>query len=355
MNPLLKKVKNLTGDVCVSIILNTHRTRPDNQKDAIVLKNLVKEAEERLLGDYDKRYIEPVIKNLNSIVSGIDHNHNLESLVLFASHDFADYTRLPVEVTDRVVIDESFATRDLVRAMHQESAYYILVLSRQNARLIEAYNDKVVEEVGGKFPIKNSLYTTDKLKLSMVEGQDNLTEEFFNRVDKTLWEVTKEHTLPIVLATESRNFDHYTKVSDRKDLILGHINKNRDDEKAHHIVPDAWSVVLDLIKNRNEARMSELRNAVTSGKFVSDYNDILKAIREGRGKTLFIRKGYYQPAILENDVIRLVENRDKNMKNVIDDINDELIEMNMSYGGDTVFIDSDEMNAFDRIALITRY
>jgi hypothetical protein len=355
MNPLLKRVKNVTGEVCVSVILNTHRTRPDNQQDIILLKNLVKEAEERLLNEYDKRYIEPVIKNLNSIVAGIDHNHNLESLILFASHDFADYTRLPVDVKDRVVIDESFATRDLVRAMHQESAYYILVLSRQNARLIEAFNDKVVEEIDGKFPIKNSLYTTDKLKLSMVDGQDNMIEEFFNRVDKTVWEVTKDHTLPIVLATESRNFDHYFKVSDRKDLILGHINRGRDDDKAHHIVAEAWTLVLDLIKTRNEARMSDLRSAVTSGKFVSDYNDILKAIREGRGKTLFVRKGYFQPAILENDVIQLIENRGNNMKNVIDDINDELIEMNMAFGGDTVFIDNDEMDLFERIALITRY
>lgn len=355
MNPLLKKVKDVQGDVCVSIIMNTHRTRPDNQKDGILLKNLVKEAEQRLYNDHEKRYIEPLIKNLNATVESIDHNHNLESLILFASHDLADYTRLPVAVTDRVVIDESFATRDLIRAMHEESAYYVLVLSRQSARLIEAYNDKVVSEFSGNFPLSNNLYTTDKLKLSMVAGQDNLIEEFFNRVDKTVWEVTKDHPLPVILATETRNVDHYLKVSDKKDLIIGHINKNRDDEKAHHIIPDAWNVVLELIKTRNAARISELRQAVVTGKFVSDYNDIYKAITEGRGKTLFVKKGFYQPALLVSGEIRLVDEKDKNHKGVVDDIIDELIELNLSYGGDTVFLQGDELDKFDNIALITRY
>jgi len=46
MNPLLKKVKDIYVEGCVSIIMNTHRTKPNNQKDLINLKNLIKNAEE---------------------------------------------------------------------------------------------------------------------------------------------------------------------------------------------------------------------------------------------------------------------------------------------------------------------
>jgi hypothetical protein len=123
MDNILKKIKDIQAEACVTIILNTHRTRPDNERDPLLLKNLVKEAEQRLFDDYEKRFVWPIMENLNKMVEKIDHQQNLESLVLFANQEMAEYTRLPIKVVDRVIIDNTFATRDLVRAMHQESSY----------------------------------------------------------------------------------------------------------------------------------------------------------------------------------------------------------------------------------------
>ena len=356
MNELLKKLKDVQSVCCVSIIFNTHRTRPDNMQDPILLKNLLKEAEERLANDYDKRFGASVAARLKTLVDSIDHEKNLDSMAIFVNEEFAEYTRLPLKVENRVVIDETFATRDLVRAMHESSSYYILVLSRNNARLIEAHNDHVTEEVSGLFPISNdTIYTTDKLEKSMAKGSDNLIEEFFNRVDKELQKVYAEKPLPIILATETRNYDHYLKVADKKQTIVGHINKNRDDEKAHHIVPDAWGVYHELIYAKQQARIAELKQAVSTGKFLSDFNDIWKAIHEGRGQTLFVKRGYFQPAIIEGDSIRLVSAEDRTAFGIVDDIIDEMIELNMKYGGDAVFISGDDLAEFQGLALITRY
>ena len=342
MNLLLKKIKNIYAEGCVTVILNTHRTRPENAKDPIALKNLIKEAEERLIQDFDKRFAGAVMGNLNAAAEKIDHNYNLESLIICANPEFSDFTRLPVPVTDRVVIDNTFATRDLVRAMRQESSYYVLVLSRQQARLIEAHNDKVIGEKTGYFPFENGLYTTDKEKLTSNKGQDNLIEEFFNRVDKLVNETIKDNPLPVVISTETRNFDHYMKVADNRENILGHISGNRDLDKAIHIVPDAWKFVQQEVKNKNGLRLAELKKAVSANKFESDTNEIMKAIREGRGSTLFVKKGFYQPVTLEDG-------------KKIDDIVDEMIEQNLAFGGDVVFLEGDELEKFQNIALTTRY
>jgi len=355
MDNILKKIKNIQAEACVTIILNTHRTRPDNEKDPLLLKNLVKEAEQRLYDTYEKRFVWPIMDNLNKLVEKIDHQQNLESLILFVNQEVAEYTRLPVKVVDRVIIDNTFATRDLVRAMHQESSYYVLVLSRQNARLIEAFNDKMVKELGGDFPIKNNLYSTDRQDLSSNKGTDNLIEEFFNRVDKIVQAAIKDNPLPILLATETRNVHHYTKVADKKHIIIGHINKNRDDEKAHHIIPEAWEVVKTITKERIAARISELHNAVGAGKVVSDLSEIWNAIQHGRGQTLFIKKGYFQPAYLKDNQVVPVDKFEKDHKDVIDDIVDELIEFNLAFGGDNVFIEGDELQKFNNLALTTRY
>ena len=184
-----------------------------------------------MLKDYDRKFSEPIIKNMNELSNNLDHNYNLESLIIYANPNFADFTRLPIAVEDRVVIADTFATRDLVRAMHEEYAYYVLVLSRKQARLIEAYNDKVIEEKKEEFPITNLNYTTDEEKHFTNKEQDKQIEEFFNQVDKIIWETTKDQPLPICLATETRNIDHYLKVTDKKDLIIGHINRNETMKK----------------------------------------------------------------------------------------------------------------------------
>ncbi|WP_257668531.1 AOC03_06830 family ribosome hibernation factor [Parapedobacter tibetensis] len=355
MNALLKEIKDIYTEGCVTILLNTHRTKPDNVRDPLTLKNLLKDAEERLYRDYDKRFVWPIMENLNKVVESIDYNHNLDSLAIFANQTFAEYVRLPISVTDRVVIDETFATRDIVRALHSEAAYYVLVVSRQQARLIEAYSGRVVAEDAGEFPLKNTIYTTDRAKLTTVKGQDNLIEEFFNQVDKALLETIKHHPLPVLLATETRNADHYLKIADKKDLIIGHINRNRDDEKAHHIIPDAWAVVQELIKKHTAARIAELHQAVNNGKFVSDYREIWDAVLQGRGKTLFVKRGFYQPALLADNEIVLVDQVDKNQKGVVDDIIDEIIENHVQFGGDVVFMEGNELDEFQNLALVTRY
>jgi hypothetical protein len=356
MNDTLKKLKDVQAECCITIILNTHRTKPDNKRDPIQLKNLLKEAEERLLNDYDKRFARSHVEKMNQLAEGIDHEYNLESLVLFVNEDTAEYVRLPIAVEDRVVIDHTFATRDLVRAVHQQEAYYILVLSRDEARLIEAANDKVVQEVGDPFPFgKKGLYSTSKLDMTMAQGSDNLIEEFFNRVDKAFHTVWEKNPLPVLVCTEERNFHHYLKVADKTHLVIGHLTMSRLDYKAHHIVPEGWPIVQKANKERNDQRLEELQSAVGAGKFLSAPGDIWKAIHEGRGQTLFVQRGYFQPAIINGDAIELVELSEANRPGVVDDIIDEMIEANMRFGGDIVFLSQDQLQDFQGLALITRY
>ena len=88
---------------------------------------------------------------------------------------------------------------------------------------------------------------------------------------------------------------------------------------------------------------------------MSDFNGIWTAIQEGRGKTLFVKQGFYQPALLVGGEILLVEKLERDQKGVIDDIIDEMIEQNLSFGGDIVFLEGNELDEFQNVALITRY
>jgi hypothetical protein len=357
MNVKLKQLKDIISESCVTIIFNTHRTHPNNQNDPIALKNLVKEAAQRLLEDKSKRDAKILIEKLERIEAEIDHNYNLDSLIIFVNEDVAEFIRLPIAVEDRVVIDHTFATRDLVRAMHLETNYYILILSQQKVRLIEAFNDQFVEEVHGDFPMENTdLFSTSAVQQSNASKQTSLVAEFFNRVDKALNEARKGNPLPVLICTEESNYYEFLKIADQKHSIYEfYLNMNRVDEKNIHITPEAWKLVKEHVVNRNNERISELKRAVGQNKFMSDANDIYKGINEGRVQTIFIEEGRFQPALFENNVITFVSDEERNKKVVVDDVFDELIEMNMNFGGDVVFLPKGELVDFDGFGAITRY
>lgn len=355
MDIVLKDVKDLKGKLSVTIILNTHRTHPDNEKDVILLKNLQKEAVEKLYEATDKRSAKVLEDRLNDLISEIDHRFNKESLALFVNEDVAKYTRLPIAVNNRVLVDKYFATRDLVRSLHTYQGYYTLVLGQDRARLIEAANGRVVEELGRPFPIINgTLFAQNATQASNATRVGSYQKEFFSRVDKALWAVWREHPLPLILATDEKNAAYFKSVSEHSDIIIG-VHNDSYGKAAQHIIDDNYYLIEEYTKRKNEERLAELKKAVSAGTFLVDVNDIWNAIEHGRGKTLFVQNGYYQPAKVVGDKIVFVSDEESGQDGIIDDIVDELVEINLSYGGDVVFIFEGGLEKFNGLALSTRY
>lgn len=355
MNEILNKFKDVTSKCCLTIILTTHRTKPDNEKDPILLKNLVKDAEKRITAHCDKEMAEKIINKLNTLALNIDHRHNLEGLVLFVNENIAEFVRVPLKVDNRVVVDDSFHTRDLLRAIHNQTGYYILVLGRQKARMLEALSDKAVEEIETGFPIENETTTVPPGSASNANKVTSLSLEFFNLVDKKLSEIYKIKPLPVIVCTDESNYSEYLKIADKKDIFLGNVKGNKMPEKAHHIVSSVWPVVQELQNVQNKKRLSELDAAVNNTRYVTDFNDIWTALNEGRGRTLFVKQGFFQPARIVDNQIQLVAPNMATEPDVVDDIIDEMLEKNMKNGGDAVFMHEDELEQFQGLVLVTRY
>lgn len=355
MNEVLEKVKSQTGGCCVTIMLNTHRTLPDNEKDPLVLKNLVKEAEKRIAEECEGEQSKSVLLKLHNLLKNIDHRHNMESLVIFVNENFSDFARLPVTVENKVVIGKSFATRELIRVMLRQTSYYVLLLSRSNARLIEAKDNFVVREIGEPFPIENTLHPVQASEAAIANRINNLGSTFFNEVEKQMNMVIKDKTLPVVVYSDSSNYHEFLRVADNRDLILGNVTgKNKMNEKNYHIIEAVWPKVKKLVNERNKNRLKELKEAVNHIRFVTDFNEIWKTIQRGRGRTLFIRQGYFQPARIIENVIHLAAPNEANEPGVVEDVIDVLLEKNIEKGGDAVFISNGDLDQFQGLVLTTK-
>ncbi|WP_027377702.1 AOC03_06830 family ribosome hibernation factor [Kaistella palustris] len=359
MNTKFNELQNAKAKNCVTIILNTHRTLPDNEKDPLLLKNLLKDAEEQLLNSLPKKDADSILDKLTDLEAAIDHRHNLESLLLFVNAELgiSEYVRLPFGVTNRVVIGDRFATRDLLRARNKTTGYYVLVLSQQKIRFMEAENSRLVKEFTEPFPVINTDFQPEVgVEGSNANRQTNLIAEFFNRTDKEVNKIRATKKLPVLICSEEENYYEYLKIADEKDSIYQTFVKgNRLDEKAESLVENAWPLVKEHIKDANLKKLQNVKDDPIAHNLITDITEIYRAVQEGRVQTLFVEAENTQPAKVENSAVTLLNSNDKLSGATTADIYDDLLQMNTEKGGDAVFLPAGSLKDWNGLGALLRY
>ena len=371
MKATLKSLRETKANPAVSIFVSTHREHPDNEQDPIALKNQLKVAEERLTNEYDKRTATTILGNIQAKTDELNHNYNLDTLAIFASTDDVKVIRMPIDTKARVVISDRFATRDLVRDMASAVQYYTVVLTRDSARLIEASNDRVIREFDKDddaqsnmeniaFPVENNgLYTTGSGGSDRSSNNESsYLKEFFNQVDKSVQELWGENKMPLVIVGDAKNIGYYKEVCDRPDNIIATVSNvtNLEDGSAQHIinsVPKRLSkaIVLHCIRKP----MGEIDKARGASMLQTDLQEVYRSAFQGVGETLYVRRGYMQPAKIDEKAQTLSLADDAAADGVTDDAIGEIIEHVMHNGGQAVFMPQDIMGEDQPIALVTRY
>ncbi|MCS7084853.1 MAG: hypothetical protein RMM53_03020 [Bacteroidia bacterium] len=349
----LKELMAVEGYPCVSILLPTHRTFPDNQQDPILLKNLIKEVETRLSAEFNKRETEAIVGYLNVMAGSIDHNYNLDGLALYAAKDYARKVVLPFSVRARTVVDRTFATRDLIMAFNRSVHYYVLVLTSEEARLFEAYRETLYPVRHGGFPVE-MFYKKGSTAPKNAGGRENQVKEFFNRVDKLMQRAYNAESLPVVVVGTERNVATFMEMADRKEMYAAHLHGNHDHTTPHDLGRMTWPLVSELAHRHCMGMLDTLKSAVSAGKSASGLTQVWRMAHEGRGDLLLAEEGYSQGVILDENGTPIPV-PDPTAPGVIDDAVDEIAEAVIRYGGQVAFVPDGTLEEHARIALTLRY
>lgn len=352
----LDQLQSLTRVPALSILLPTHRTSPNNKQDPIRVKNLVDEATQRLGAEFSQRELEPLLKQLESLVNTIDYPYTLDGIAMYVSHDFAKLYHLPFSVPARVVIDQTFATRDLVYGMHRALRYWVLLLSQASTRLLAGTGETLEEVYDQTFPIQMTgpgataplPYDADSSYL------DDRHRRFFQQVDSAFSTYAKEEALPLIVGGVDRQISFFREVSQYSSLIAGTLTGNFDRASIHELTPQVWSIVQSVRKAQQTSALQELDQAMGAQKVVSTVEEAWRLAQDGRGKLLLVEKNYHVPAIVTvNGGLELVEQ--VGGVEVMDDAVDEIIEAVLAKGGSVAIVEDGALSVHQHIALILRY
>lgn len=356
----LDLLQQMRGYPAVTITLPTHRTSPENKQDPIRLKNLVNQAIERLLNEFSKREIEPVITRLGALGEGVNFVNAQDGLVLLANRDFARAVYLPFPLKERVVIDETFFTRDLVFAMNRSSRYWVLVLSEKPTRLYEGVKGDLVEITQEGFPLIHTgpggeapLPTGYGKRVSV--NRDERHRQFFRQVDTVFKKFMATDPLPLAVVGVDRFLAFFNEVSQHTGAMVATLKGNHDKTSPHELAKLVWPLVKEGLAKQREQIFAELEKAVGQRRVTSTIGEVWREAMDGQGHTLLVEEDFHYPGLVDETGRHLRAADDPTVPGVIDDAVDDVIEEILRKQGRVIFVDNGTLDVHQRIAMIRRY
>ncbi len=310
---------NIRGDYCVTIYVPTHRAGEavTSGKDALLFKNKLQKVKHTLqeLGMTEaqaKEFLQPA-QQLHD-----DNNfwhHQLEGLAVFLSKDHFSYHRLPCALEEFTCVTNSFHLLQLVPLMSGDGIYYILALSLEKVRLLEATHyyvneldisdrvqqgmkevekyyefEKSLENQGGLVPNPQNRNGQGELRPT----KKDLVEEYFRNVVVGLKKIVLTNRTPIVVAGVDYLHPIFKEAAHGLNVVAKGIMGNPDGLKAKDLHAKSWEIVEPYFMKEKERNREAYGDWQGSGRTSYDINQIVPAAVNGRVDTLFVAKGMHQ-------------------------------------------------------------
>lgn len=355
----VRLLAKIIGHPCVTITLRTHRTSPENRQDPVRLKNLVAKATDRLLKKFNSRDVDGLLGRLENLTGTIDFRSTLDGLALFVNQDFERAFRLPFQARDRVIIGDTFFTRDLVYALNHSMRYWVLVLSEKPTRLYEGFNHNLTEIDTEGFPIIHEgpggeAPLPGGFGIRKSAHRDERHRQFFRKVDNTLRPFLLDDPLPMIVAGVERYHAFFNEVSAHTNAIVGRIAGSHDKTSPHELSKLVQPLIEEQQWEKEKEALQQLERAVSERKFVSTIREVWRLSHEGRGDLLLVEDDFHYSGRLDENGV-LVRAEDMTAPGVMDDAVEEIIETVLDKQGRVVFMENGKLTEHKRIAMILRY
>jgi hypothetical protein len=301
------------------------------------------------------------MESINKKVLEIDFNHLLDGLAVFVNENFSSKFIFPFPVKERVTIDKTFETRDLVFAYNRSQPYYVVVINEKQIKFYLGVRENLSEVMHPALPMTNIVHEIKEGKIEDASYNDRIRvneerqKSFLHEADILLKEFVAAEEIRFVITGTERQISMYREITKFPSLILGTVKGSYDGSSVSEISKLAWSAAKEGFAKRRTEVLNEVEKATGMKKFASGIDEVWKLANQGRGKTLLTEINFEYPAIASSNGSQLVPSEIKPGEEVLDDAVDEIIESVIGKGGKVVFFSNGSLDKYEKIAMILRY
>jgi hypothetical protein len=312
---------------CISIFMPTHRSGPEVQQDPIRLKNLLDEAQERLIAvGLRSSEVDELLAPVQDLQADRSYwQRQRDGLVIFLSPDFFVDFRLPLTFENLVVVTDRFHLKPMLPLLSRGRSFYLLTLSQAQISLYEASRHRLeeVELEGVPSGLDEALRFDDperrlqfhtSTESPRVErsaqfhghgvGVNNTKANllrYFNKVDQGLADHLAGETLPMVLVGVEYLLPIYREANSYSHLIQVQIARNPEDIPLEQMKDEAWKLMEPHFQEERKEAIDRYGQYLSEGKASNDLWEVVPASYFGRVETLFTRIGEQRWGIFDRE------------------------------------------------------
>jgi hypothetical protein len=361
---------------CVSVFMPMHRSGPETQQDLIRFKNLIREAEERLITrGIPAPEARELLESAHKLLQGdLFHQHQSDGLAMFLSPEVFRTYMLPFVFKELAIVTDRFHIRPLLPLLSGDGRYYILALSQNKVRLLQGTHYSVNEVSLADVPknLAETLRDDDSWKdLQMhsalsggqgtfssvthgaeVDSKENI-KRYFRRIDKGLHELVRDERVPLVLAGVHYLHPIYKEVNTYPHLMEAGVGGNPERLSPKELHAQAWTVVRPYFQKAQDEAVDQYKQFIGSGRTSNRVRKIIPAAYHGRVELLFVISDLQQWGTFDpgTDEIHL----HKKEKTGDEDLLEFAAIQTLLNGGTVYMIGAEKMPDTDPLAAVLRY
>jgi hypothetical protein len=345
----------------VSVLAPMHRREPENAQDPVRLRNVVAEAKKQLEADpqVTRERRNDVVRQLDQALAEVDLTYTEDGLVIFAAPGEHQVWSLSRSVPERVVLSDTFLTRNLVSAQTAERPFWVLSVSADRVTLWSGSGDRVTEDHTGGFPLTRKLVENFDAERRMQIGdapstfRDQGTRQFLREADSAMSTVLREHPRPLYVTGEPAALSALEEVGSVAKCAVpvqhGGLAHGTPEAVRRAIRP----VHDEEMRSGTTAVARELEAARGRKEYAAGVDEVWQTAREGRVRLLAVEENY-RVTVRDNAGGHLVP-ADTGQPGAREDIVDEIVEQCLETGADVRFVPDGTLGDAQGIAGVLRY
>lgn len=320
----IKTLVEQPKELCVSIYMPTIVAGPETRQNSIRFKNLVKLAQQQLqdngLSEDDaNELLAPIMEEMDDEDFWQQQD---QGLAIFVTQNVSRYYKVPIELSELVVVTEQFHLKPLLSLLTGDGTFYLLELSQKDVKFFEGDRYSIHEvEVpdlpknmdealqydetaqDGQFRIGTTKGAANFANSSAGPGvfhgqgagdRDDMKQrykQFFHQIDHALHEFLQDKKSPLLLACVEYLMPIYRDANTYPHLLEEGITGNVKVEKPEELHQQAWEIVEPHFVKSQEDAIEYYRNLSSTELISTQLEETVAAAYYGRVQQLFVPVG----------------------------------------------------------------
>ncbi|MGH9079065.1 MAG: hypothetical protein ACRDYE_03100, partial [Acidimicrobiales bacterium] len=311
----LRALQSASDQPAVTLILATTPAATMSGVDVARLRQLGNKARRRLRVDATAGSVAVVEERLSRAIATAEGQPTHQGLALLVSRHHLAMFQLPFQPRDRIVVDSTFATRDLEETVAHHPRYRVIVLGTA-PRILEG-RGKNLEEIslddtvggeqaktrlhpGRRAPRPERWMTRRARIVAGCKRADNLLDRRADRAG----------LLPLVVLGDNRWLATFLEHSRHRAYVMGQVTGCRTRSPVAILAELAHPAVMAWRESEMATELEELRQADGQGRVAWGLTAAWQIVSEGSAEHLWVERSFVTPGRIIDDGTRIELNAD---------------------------------------------